>query len=119
MNQKKEIFNNVWKNLYEKRCLNHFIPLNKLVEEINLNCFLYDKPSISDWVYESPCNCDSIIRILEKAKDMELELPKSVKDMACEACACNGCSYLKEHLGFTCEECRRDYCTGYQGYCDE
>ena len=43
-----------------------------------------------------------------------------VPKMICEACACKGCPYLKEHLGYDCQTCRKEmHFSGYEGYCDE
>lgn len=87
---------------------------------------MYNIPSISsigtklkEFVYHNTFQISGIIDLFKYCKDFHLNIPKCAKNMICEACVCNGCEFMQYHLGYTCEECKKDYYTGYQGHCDE
>lgn len=121
--KQKKLLNEKWKYLYEERCPKYYVDLEKLVERLDVYNHSYNKTThltfISDWVYSNSFNSSSIYYILQFLKEHELLLTKEIKLMTCEACACQGCEYMKEHLGHTCKECKENYYTGYEGYCDE
>lgn len=86
-----------------------------LPSEVSINTI----PELKEFVYHNTFQISSIIDLFEYCKDFHLDIPKCAKNMICEACACNGCEFMRDHLGYTCEDCKKDYYTGYQGYCDE
>lgn len=119
--QQRKIIGNEWERIYKERCPNHYLSLNDFVtkiDEANL-IEVQEYENIEDMVYKYPANA-TINHIMDEAKDKKLHIPKDVSDMICEACVCCECEYLKEHLGYNCDECKKHlFYTGYQGYCDE
>lgn len=119
--QGRQIINQEWERIYKRKCPNHYLPLNDFIKEIDLTNWLNssDYENIEDWVYKRPTNA-TINSIMNEAKERKLSIPKKVSEMICEACACNGCPYLEEHLGYDCNKCKKEMSyTGYEGYCDE
>ena len=121
--KQRKILNEKWKSLYKERCSKYYVELEKLVKGLdgyNHSCNITTHLTfISDWVYSNSFNSSSIYYILQFLKEHDLLLTKEIKLMTCEACVCQGCKYIKEHLGHTCKECKENYYTGYEGYCDE
>lgn len=121
--KQRKILNDKWKSLYKERCTKYYVELEELVKGLDAYNHCYNIIThltlISDWVYSNSFNSSSIYYILQFLKEHDLLLTKEIKLMACEACACQGCEYIKEHLGYTCKECKENYYTGYEGYCDE
>lgn len=121
--KQRKILNRKWKLLYEERCPKYYIELEELAKGLDVKNHSYNITTkltfISDWIYSNVFNSSSICYILQFLKGHKLLLTKEIKLMVCEACACKGCEYMKDHLGHTCDECRDDYYTGYEGYCDE
>jgi hypothetical protein len=122
--RKLEILDKCWEDLYKKRCPKHFLSFSKILKEIEYKNWL-DEENLKNFTHffriekinESDTDISTVMSIAHKYK---LAIPESVSAMVCEACACNGCPYIKEHLGYTCEECRKRLSyTGYEGYCDE
>ena len=126
--QMREAAEEYWEALYKKRCPKYFISYDMFIHQIG---FWND-----DFTSESRKKVDEfkdkcyyklydderaiIPEILTQAEYYNFKIPLDVANMICEACACNSCPYLEEHLGYTCEECRfNKHYTGYQGYCDE
>lgn len=117
----KNLLNRKWENVYKERCPKYYLPLNEIIRKIE-NENLTNMPSIpelKEFVYHNTFQISSIIDLFEYCKDFHLDIPKCAKNMICEACACNGCEFMRDHLGYTCEDCKKDYYTGYHGYCDE
>ena len=121
----ENLLNRKWENVYKERCPKYYLPLNEIIRKIESEN-LFNVPSIlsigtklKEFVYHNTCQISSIIDLFKYCKDFHLDIPKCVKNMICEACACNGCEFMQDHLGYTCEDCKKDYYTGYQGYCDE
>lgn len=112
--QQHYIAADAWEKMYKDRCGEFFIPLFELQREI-LYSLTDEELDRVVWT-PAPVLIDILQLLHEK---YPWPKPKRLYDMACAACACLGCPYLKQHLGYTCEECKKDGCTGYQGYCDE
>ena len=99
--------------------------INKIIRKIESENWsnIPSIPSIGtelkEFVYHNTFQISGIIDLFKYCKDFHLDIPKCAKNMICEACACNGCEFMKDHLGYTCEDCKKDYYTGYQGYCEE
>lgn len=125
--KQRSILGDRWRSMYKKRCPKHYVDLEELTIALDRKNYInyldndkFDNHNfIWNWVYSNSINSDSLIRILEFLKANELSLTKELRLMACEACACEGCEDIKKHLGYTCEECKKDYHTGYQGRCEE
>lgn len=60
-----------------------------------------------------------IMNVLDLADIYNLKNRMFVRKMICEACACQGCPSMKEHLRHTCDDCRKVGYRMYEGYCDE
>lgn len=118
-NQKERITENNWKKMYYDRCEDNFMSLRKIIEEIWSKNWLSIEIEELEEIFLRTKDSVHIIDLMNFLKDRKLIYPNNLQKMTCAACACNNCEFLKEHLGYTCEECKKDYLTGYQGYCDE
>lgn len=111
-----------WRGYYKNRCGKDFLEYEYFIETFALwnNKGIDNKSEFSRAckidIY-NPC-INAILNIGEKYGMNQFgdEIPK----MICSACACRGCEFIQEHLGYDCEECKTKLgYQGYQGYCDE
>lgn len=117
----KNLLNRKWENFYKERCHKYYLPLNEIIRKIESENWtnMPSIPEFKEFVYHSTFQISSIVDLFKYCKDFHLNIPKCVKNMICEACSCNGCEFMSDHLGYTCEQCKKDYYTGYQGHCEE
>lgn len=117
----KNLLNRKWENVYKERCPKYYLPLNEMIRKIESENWtnMPSIPELKEFVYHNTFQISSIIDLFKYCKDFHLDIPKCAKNMICEACACNSCEFMQDHLGYTCEDCKKDYYTGYHGYCDE
>ena len=116
--RQKALLENQWRYYYKDRCGESFISLDDFLSEFDFRIGFresYYTSRLPFGVEEAAC----IDEILHFAKDFNKSYSPKVKKMVCEACACNGCPYMKEHLGHTCKDCKMEGLTMYEGYCDE
>lgn len=117
-NQKLKVLYDLWEKCYKDRCQEHYLSLSDCLDDIKFLNHEQKCPDLKAMCLDSTRPV-YIYDINNLCKDHGLSHGIMIPLMICEACACNRCKYLKEHLGYTCEDCRRDFYTGYQGYCDE
>lgn len=117
--QKKKITESNWKKMYYDRCEDNFMSLEKIISEISSRHWSEIEIKELEEIFLETKDTIYMIDIMHFLKDRELIYPNSLQKMACAACACENCEFLKDHLGYTCEDCKKDYLIGYQGYCDE
>ena len=127
-NAKKEIIKihaEQWEILYQDRCKEQFIDFEKFVDEIAFWNDYDAEGKIADKTrFKEDCKINiyepSIPAVLEIAETHGFkQLGTNIPKMICRACACQNCPSLKEHLGYTCVDCKKDGYAGYNGYCDE
>ncbi len=114
----------IWEAYYKERCPKYFIPWEQLIKDLAFwnndnggiffcNTFIYKCAStISDPTIKA------LLNIMEYHNYTEFG-NTGFEKMICEACACQGCPYMEEHLGHTCRDCKLHQFKYYNGYCDE
>ena len=125
-NQKIKILNNYWEKLYKNRCPKSYISLLEVINGIFWESkYKYHNtlniPPLDDF-YTIFYTIDSyldISHILDICKYRNFKIDYEFSKMICEACACEGCPYMKEHLSCTCIDCKKNFYTMYSDYCDE
>lgn len=114
-----------WEAYYKNRCPKYYISFDKFVQTIFFeNMFNKDNAHrrFEEKCYfglhsEENANIPHIIGIA--VNEFGFKIPKSLEPMICEACACQGCPDMEDHLGHTCEDCKKEQWQLYEGYCDE
>lgn len=109
-----------WNDLYKNRCKKYFLTLKEFIDSIAFeNSFEGDVDSFKRNCSEEETEV-SINTILTEMERHNLPfIPDKVARMICEACSCQNCQYIKEHLGYTCQDCINNKYQYYSGYCDE
>lgn len=109
-----------WEELYKDRCKEYFLTLKEFIDSIAFdNSFEGDVDNFKKSCSEEETEV-SIASILWEMENHNLPfIPDKVAKMICEACSCQNCKYIKEHLGYTCEDCINSKYQHYNGYCDE
>lgn len=126
----KEKHSEEWDSVYKRKCPNHYVSFEEFLDTLYLfndnkfsikkDEFLYSKSEI--WIpniLRDLRNCEYDWNINEYTEKSKFTVPPKLSNMICEACACQGCPSMKEHLGHTCKDCRIAMYTKYEGYCDE
>lgn len=114
------IMSSEWEEMYKERCGKYYIPLDIFLKDIIEQYDDYPYALIFQREFEHNWYPIFISDITNVVKDFEMKMPQQEQKMICTACACEGCEYIKDHLGYTCEECKNEMCfTGYEGYCEE
>lgn len=122
--KKAELLDKVWENLYKERCPEHFISYSEVLKAIDRTNWLMNEEGRKEFneyfdILKIRENHAQISEIILIAKLYNLQIPPEVGAMICEACACEGCPYMEEHLFHTCKECKKVKYSYYEGYCDE
>ena len=95
-----------------------FLPLNSIVM-----LFGIDNPedaifeSFERELYSNAWLNDGWRGILNCAKRFYLRVPDLVMECLCNSCACRECK--TNCSGRTCEQCKAEYGSGYNSYCDD
>ena len=117
-----DILSKQWEDYYKERCGEAYLTLREFIDAIRFQNFYALGEENYQWYkefYELHSDV-TISSLVEFCKRRGIKLSYKNTEMICKACACEGCPYLEEHLGYTCEKCKKDMLfTGYQGYCDE
>lgn len=112
-----------WEELYKDRCEEYFLPLKEFIgaiafdnnfEGCDENVYSFKKCCSEE---ETEVNINSILA--EMKSHNLIFIPDKIAKMICEACSCQNCKYIKEHLGYTCQDCINSKYRHYSGYCDE
>lgn len=118
-----EIQDSIWELVYKHRCPENYVPWSELLKDIIFWNHEPGSPTSDDFREHCIYNIPSpTINDLFNAMDSfdYTQLGQKFPKMICEACACQNCPCLKEHLGYDCSECRnKKHFRGYEGYCDE
>lgn len=116
--------NQMWEIWYKDRCPNHYMTFDRFVDQLVFENRIIDGPDVDSFrdecLYLSTATSEMHIKAVLSLADMyNLKNRMFVSKMICEACACQGCPHMKEHLGHTCGDCRKVGYQMYEGYCDE
>lgn len=116
--------NQMWEIWYKDRYPNHYMTFDKFVDQLVFENRIIDGPDVDSFsdecLYLSTATPEMHIKaVLSLADAYNLKNMMFVSKMICEACACQGCPHMKEHLGHTCDDCRKVGYQMYEGYCDE
>ena len=124
MNDILSIHSQQWEMLYKDRCPENYLSFEDFINEMifwNKNGieYSYELDQLEERLKYSQYAI-TLINILQDFRDHNFtQIPDKVVKMTCEACAGNGCPYMKDCLGHTCDDCRKAGYTMYEGYCDE
>ncbi len=110
-----------WEAYYKDRCPDHYISFTEFVGDLAFMNKTSDNHSLIDRFINKCNDLDDchIPGVLDIASSCGFNSYSFVSDMICEACACNGCPCMEEHLGHSCKDCRQSGYQMYEGYCDE
>lgn len=113
-----------WVDLYKDRCKEYFLTLEEFMKAIAFDNHFDDRDVDNIISFRESCLKEttevSITDILREMDSHNLNfIPDKVARMICEACSCQNCKYIEEHLGYTCQDCRNSKYRHYSGYCDE
>lgn len=86
-----------------------------LFDEINPSGAIFD-------AFERRLYCDAHLNegwkvVMDCAKQFGLQVPYLVMECLCNSCACRECKV--NCSGRTCEQCKAEYGSGYNSYCDD
>lgn len=95
-----------------------YLPLDAVVmlfDEINPSGAIFD-------AFERRLYCDAHLNegwkaVMDCAKQFGLQVPYLVMECLCNSCACRECKV--NCSGRTCEQCKAEYGSGYNSYCDD
>lgn len=93
--------------MYKERRLKHFLSFSEILEEIRKNWL--DEENLNKFnhffrIEKINETGNDIKTVMGIAYEYKLAIPESVSAMVCEACTCNNCPHIKEHLGYDCNE---------------
>lgn len=111
-----------WDIWYKTRCPEHYLSFEQFIDKLAfMNSNQNNRSEIEQFKNECKYEVDEchIPCILDVASKYGFKDFSPVYKMICEACACQGCPYMEEHLGHTCNDCRKNGYQMYEGYCDE
>lgn len=112
--QNLHIANQLWELQYKEHLGQKGFCLNDI-----LMLFAWDNhtnPLLTTFQEKVSCTDNSMVSLLEMAKQYGMVIPDVVMDIVCETCVCNGCN--TKCFG-TCEECKKRYGEWYSSYCDD
>lgn len=113
-----------WEDLYKDRCKEYFLTLEEFMAAIEFDNHIDDRDVDNLISFRESCLEEatevSIKTVLTEMKNHNLKfIPNKIARMICEACSCQNCKFIKEHLGHTCQDCIDSNYLHYSGYCDE
>lgn len=120
---KCEILDKIWEDYYKERCKHNFLTFSQFVSEFAFwnNDNMVNVDRFKDMCFSiSMEESVTIPNVLGIGKSFGFtQFGTKIPKMICEACSCEGCPYLQEHLGYDCKICKKNGFDGYSGYCDE
>ena len=96
-----------WEDLYKDRCKEYFLPLKEFIDAIAFDNGLGGDVDGFKRSFSEEATEVSIKIVLTEMGSHNLEfIPFKIARMICEACSCQNCKYIEEHLGYICQDCR-------------
>lgn len=117
--QKRKIIHDKFENQYKELAGDKYKEIEQLLSDIhlyNIDNNLYK--DLSNYIYSNYHNL-AISRILERMEILNMEVPPSLQQMACQCCTCGNCPSMIECIGVDCNYCKKHGYTTYQYDCDE
>lgn len=117
--QNRELSIQFWEQAYKERFGRlGYMPLDTVVQLFGCD----NSPGVifsafEEWLYSYAHLEEGWFGVLDCAKQFGLQVPELVMECLCNSCACRECKV--NCSGRTCEQCRAEYGSGYNSYCDD